>query len=162
LKKNIFANDIGDGAGSLISSSCSGTNIVFKKSSVLSSGFADASMDMIISRFVIEHIVYPQKLIAEAYRVLSPGGVLYLVYPHLIFKATLSTLFVELLSWLTLSANPTYLNPQINEHTYQGGDRDAVWVSNHIKISRMLKKAGFHPVKNVLRESLIIAKKFSQ
>jgi ubiquinone/menaquinone biosynthesis C-methylase UbiE len=157
--KNIFANDIGTGAGSLILSRRPENHIEFRKSSVLSSGFADNSMDMIISRFVIEHIVYPQRFIAEARRILAAGGILYLVYPHLIFKVNFSTLIVELLSWLTLSANPTYLKPQIDDSTHQGGDRDAVWVSNHIKINRMLKKSGFHPVKNVLRESLIIAEK---
>lgn len=156
--KKIFANDICDAAGSRISSGTSGYNLVFRKVSVLSSGFLEDSMDMIISRFVIEHVVYPQKLLTEAYRILAPGGILYLVYPHLLFKISFVTLIIELISWIRLSEKPTYLQPQIDDFTYQGGDREAVWVSNHVKIVRMLKRAGFHLVNNILTESLIIEK----
>lgn len=60
--KQIFANDIGDTAGRIISAKGSGYNLVFRKANVLSSGFPGDSMDLIISRFVIEHVVYPQKL----------------------------------------------------------------------------------------------------
>ncbi len=157
--KKIFANDIGNAAESLISSRTSEHNLIFRKASVLSSGFPENSMDMIISHFVIEHVVYPQNFLTEAHRILVPGGVLYLVYPHLLFKISFCTLIIELISWITLSEKPTYLNPQINDRTYQGGDRDAVWVSNHVKIVRMLKRAGFHVANNILTESLIIAKK---
>ena len=100
-----------------------------------------------------------QKLLGEAYRILAPGGVLYLVYPHLLFKSSLFTIIIELISWITLSEMPIYLNPQINDRTYMGGDRDAVWVSNHIKIIRMLKRIGFKVENSILTESLIIAKK---
>lgn len=95
----------------------------------------------------------------EAYRILAPGGILYLVYPHLLFKISFRTLMSELISWITLSEKPTYLQPQIDDRTYQGGDREAVWVSNHVKIVRMLKRAGFYLANNILTESLIIAKK---
>jgi SAM-dependent methyltransferase len=45
--------------------------------------FADAVFDGIICQAVLEHVPYPQKVIAEMYRVLNPGGILYIEVPFL-------------------------------------------------------------------------------
>jgi len=115
--------------------------------------------DMIISRYVVEHTVHPQKYLSEAYEMLMPGGVLYLVYPHLLFKVSLWVTFKEVFSWLTSSERLIYLDPQVDDKTYLGRNRDAVWLSNHIKIMRMMKRVGFRIEKNILSESSIIARK---
>ena len=44
---------------------------------------ADGSVDAILSSQVIEHLPDPEKAIAEAARVLKPGGLLFLSYPYL-------------------------------------------------------------------------------
>lgn len=43
-------------------------------------------LDLIISNSVIEHIRYPEKFLAEAYRVLKPGGKIYISVPFFAFE----------------------------------------------------------------------------
>ncbi|OGB74836.1 hypothetical protein A2810_00140 [candidate division Kazan bacterium RIFCSPHIGHO2_01_FULL_49_10] len=38
--------------------------------------YPDATFDLIVAAEVLEHLIYPEKVVAEAYRVLKPGGVL--------------------------------------------------------------------------------------
>jgi SAM-dependent methyltransferase len=45
--------------------------------------FADASFDTVLATQVLEHVAEPGALIAEAARVLRPGGVLLLTAPHI-------------------------------------------------------------------------------
>ena len=46
--------------------------------------FKDNSIEAIINEFVLEHIKEPEKVIAEIYRVLRPGGLIYLTAPFLV------------------------------------------------------------------------------
>lgn len=43
----------------------------------------DNSVDIVISEFVIEHLANPQKVFAEIYRILKPGGVFVFLTPNL-------------------------------------------------------------------------------
>ena len=44
--------------------------------------FADASFDLIVCKWVVEHLADPAKDFAEAYRVLKPGGAIVLLTPN--------------------------------------------------------------------------------
>ena len=92
-------------------------------------------------------------------RVLKPNGVIYLLYPQLLLKVTLPTILHEVFSWLFTPDQLTYLDPQIGETTSDADDQDAVWLTNPVKICRLLKKSGFRIVSNVPTQSLVIARK---
>jgi len=157
--KPIFANDIGKSAGCLLKEPIP-KNFTFKKASVLNSQFDIASFDLVISKYVIEHVVYPDDMIKEAHRILKPNGYLYLVYPHLIFRADVGTILKELVSWATFSRKLTYLDPQVDsDKPLLESDDDAAWLSNPVKIQRMMKDCGFNIVANKPTQSLLIAKK---
>ncbi|NQT92401.1 MAG: class I SAM-dependent methyltransferase [Lentisphaerae bacterium] len=155
--KQIHAVDIGANAGTLIAGNKAGVD--FRQSSVLSTPYADVSMDMLVSRFVIEHVVHPDRLLAEAFRILKPRGVLYLLYPQLLLKVSFGTGMREVISWIFNPDRLTYLDPDINETTSDTDDQDAVWLTNPFKIARLLRAAGFRIMANVPTESLVIAGK---
>jgi len=155
--KRIHAIDIGSNAGALIAQRKA--PVQFHRASVLAAPFPDASMDLVISRFVIEHTIYPEKLLSEAWRILRPGGTLYLLYPQLLLKVTLVTALREALMWVVRPGGITYLDPQINETTSDTDDQDAVWLANPVAISRLLRKQGFTIAANVPTESLVAGKK---
>lgn len=155
--KHIHALDIGTHAGTLIAAS--GLKIDFRHGNVLDAPFSDRSIDMVISRFVIEHTIHPDTLIREAHRVLKPGGIIYLLYPQLLLKVSWLTVFHEIFSWISRPNHLTYLDPQIGETTGDADDQDAVWLTNPVKIRRLLKRCGFNIVANVPTQSLVIARK---
>jgi len=156
-EKRIHALDIGVHAAAIIKqASC---RVDFVQGSVLEAPFDDASFDLVISRFVIEHTIHPEKLIAEAHRILRPNGIFYLMYPQLLLKVTLATALREICSWAFSPGKLTYLDPQISDATGDADDQDAVWLTNPVKIRSLVKNAGFQILKNVPLQSLIIAKK---
>lgn len=155
--KRIHAIDIGAHAATLITQSREKVN--FKHGSVLDAPVEDHSIDMLISRFVIEHTIHPSKLIAEAYRLLRPQGIFYLLYPQLLLKVSLMTAMRELSSWIFTPDRLTYLDPQIGATTGDADDQDAVWLSNPFKLKRMLTSCGFQVLHSVPSQSLLIARK---
>jgi len=156
-EKRIHALDIGVHAAAIIKqASC---RVDFVQGSVLEAPFDDASFDLVISRFVIEHTIHPEKLIAEAYRILRPNGIFYLMYPQLLLKVTLATALREVCSWAFSPGNLTYLDPQISDTTGDADDQDAVWLTNPVSTRQLVKKAGFRVLNNVPLQSLIIARK---
>jgi len=157
-QKQIHALDIGLHAAALINQTKS--KVSFQQGSVLDAPLHDSSMDMIVSRFVIEHTIHPDKLIAEAYRMLRPNGIMYLLYPQLLLKVPVSVIIREVFSWLFLSRKLTYLDPQIGTTTSDADDQDAVWLTNPVKIKQILKAHGFKIVRSVPTQSLVIARKF--
>jgi len=156
-QKSIHAIDIGAHAATLIAKS--NVQIHFRQGSVLDAPLPDASIDMLISRFVIEHTVHPEKLISEAHRILRPQGIFYLLYPQLLLKVSLATALRELFSCVFTPDRLTYLDPQIGETTGDADDQDAVWLTNPIRLTRLLKRSGFRVLKNVPHQSLLIARK---
>lgn len=55
--------------------------VQYKNYDLTSTPFSDGQFDYVILGEVIEHLEYPQKAIAEAFRLLKPGGVLALSTP---------------------------------------------------------------------------------
>jgi len=57
-------------------------NARFRAASVYESGLPDGSYDWVVSFYVLEHCVYPQRLLAEMVRLLKPGGRAAIICPH--------------------------------------------------------------------------------
>jgi ubiquinone/menaquinone biosynthesis C-methylase UbiE len=49
--------------------------------------FADASFDVVLSMYVVEHLVFPHRYLDEAWRVLKAGGTLLTIAPNFATKA---------------------------------------------------------------------------
>jgi SAM-dependent methyltransferase len=83
------------------------------------------TFDVVTLMDVIEHVPEPQDLVAEIYRVLRPGGVLYIVTPN----------FGSFFVWL------------------YGAEAFGVWPDHHVvyfepsTLRRLLKKVGFQSVR---------------
>lgn len=56
--------------------------ITWKKEDIQALSFSDNMFDRIVSCETIEHVPRPEKAIMELYRVLKPGGILYLTCPN--------------------------------------------------------------------------------
>ena len=84
--------------------------------------FPDNSFDTVFSISVLDHVIYPKKVLAEIHRTLRPGGIIYTSLPsrHLTWKTELvKTLF-----------------PQFRSATH-------VVEFNHQKLYNFLTRAGF-------------------
>jgi SAM-dependent methyltransferase len=57
-------------------------NIIWQQEDIENISFKDASFDTVISCETIEHIAHPGKGLSELYRVLKPGGRLFLTCPN--------------------------------------------------------------------------------
>lgn len=60
-------------------------NLQFLPQPIESLSCADNSIDIILCNQVYEHVLNPQDLIAEIYRILKPGGYCYFAGPNLLF-----------------------------------------------------------------------------
>ncbi|MBN2301445.1 MAG: class I SAM-dependent methyltransferase [Lentisphaerae bacterium] len=156
----IWGIDIGDTAEKLAvekTDQAGMDNLVFRRGNLISSGFADNMFDVVVSRFVVEHVVCPVEMVEEACRILRPGGILYMVYPHLLLTASVRATFRELVSWLRPGISITYLNPDFS--CAPCADADAVWLTNDIKLRRILRHAGLTIECNKRAQSLLVARK---
>ncbi len=155
--KEVIALDLGESSGGKIGRGARG--IEFHRGDALASPFEDGRFDMVINRFVIEHSVFPEKLVSEIHRILRPGGVLYLIYPQLLLRVDPATFLFEVCSWISPRFRLTYLDPELSDSTAQADDRDAVWLSNPVKVRRMIQAAGFDVVVDRPVESLMVGRK---
>jgi 2-polyprenyl-3-methyl-5-hydroxy-6-metoxy-1,4-benzoquinol methylase len=57
-------------------------NIMWQKENIQALSFPDNTFDRIVSCETIEHVPDPAKAVRELYRVLKPGGILYLTCPN--------------------------------------------------------------------------------
>jgi hypothetical protein len=70
-----------EGVGDVIRLDMDASYPIDVAASVTALPFADETIDRICSNSLFEHVRYPNEIIAEAFRVLRPGGVLYTVVP---------------------------------------------------------------------------------
>lgn len=156
---SVWGVDIGKTADSLAKAKLDKglKNLNFKSGNLLKTGFSDGMFDLIVSRFVIEHVVYPFDMVKEAYRLLRPGGVFYLVYPHLLINASASAMWTEFVSLFSRGPAITYIEPVLS--CPLGGDADAAWLCDSIKVLRMLRSAGFRVVTSKPMQSMIEAQR---
>lgn len=155
--KRIHAIDTGKCAGKLLQDAPS--NLTYRTGSVLDATYPAASMDLVISRFVIEHLIQPERMLAEAHRILKPAGCLYLLYPQLMLRAEATAILAEIATWLSGSSAITYLDPEISAQTDRADDHDAVWLTNPVKMARLVRRGGFRVLHNIPPQSLIVAQK---
>lgn len=99
--------------------------------------FADESLDFALLNHVYEHVPDPGRLFAEAYRVLRPGGCVYvaagnrraIVEPH--YR-------LPFLSWLPRGAASLYLR-----WTRRGASYETITFLNYRPLTRLMRGAGF-------------------
>lgn len=112
---------------------------------------ADSSIDLIASLQVLEHVADPQRVIFEAFRVLKPGGYIFIAYenylsfwePH--YKVRWLPLLPKPIGMLYLRAlgrDPKFLNDAVTYTTFAG-------------VRRTFFRAGFECMRlRAIRESL--------
>jgi len=103
----------------------------------LPSGF----FDVILSNQTMEHLINPDNLLEEVYRLLKPGGYLYLSVPNL---CSLHNRLFILLGW-----QPTCISPsrkhllKIPVLGYVGGGREHLTAFSPMALKQMLNLYGF-------------------
>jgi SAM-dependent methyltransferase len=85
--------------------------------------------DIVINSHTIEHVYNDDKLMREMFRVLKPGGILFLVTPH------------DADHYNTMVNHDDRRNPRFPDQTYH------VWLYNAETIAYMAELAGFHVLK---------------
>jgi SAM-dependent methyltransferase len=108
--------------------------------------FADSSFDLAICTEVIEHLLWPQGLLAEIRRVLSPAGHLLVSVPNCV-SATYRVAWVlgKIPSCAACGNLPAQIGPTVYE-------RDSGTIAGHVvdfskpRLAALLDYAGFEPV----------------
>ena len=91
------------------------------QSDIQSMGFADSSFDLVVGIHVLEHVLDPRATIAEIYRVLCKGGMLFAVCPCMShIKARLA------------GRNWKYVLPPVH-----------LWYFTPVTLARLLESCGF-------------------
>jgi len=105
--------------------------------------FADGVFDVVVSKWVAEHLEHPERDFRECARVLKPGGALVLLTPnaHSIFT-------------LISRAIPYRLKQVIKGRLFQGHEEDTfrTWyrANTRRQLARLTKEAGFREARFVL------------
>jgi len=109
--------------------------------------FDDASFDFVICTEVLEHLLWPQRLLAEAHRVLSANGKILVSIPNI---ASLSYRAAWMLGRVPSCAASGNLPPELGSTSYSKGDNELV--GGHVidfnlnRILRLLELVRFAPM----------------
>lgn len=99
--------------------------------------FADESLDFALLNHVYEHVQDPASLFAEAYRVLRPGGAVYVTAGNR--RAVMEPHYrLPFLSWLPTRAASAYLR-----WTGRGKNYDDIRFLTYRPLTRLMRQAGF-------------------
>jgi len=100
----------------------------------------DNSIDAVINEFVLEHVKEPEKIIKEIYRVLKPGGILYLAVP---FVASFHSSPSDYYRWTKLGLREMLKNFDESECRIRCGSTSALvyvfseWISTILSLGIM-------------------------
>lgn len=106
---------------------------------------ADGSQDIVILESVLEHVESVGKSLAEAYRVLAPGGVAYITTTNRLHLARNGEFNVPLFQWLPGLVKESYVfhhlhrDPRLANAT----ERPAVHWFTYSELCRLGREAGF-------------------
>jgi len=110
--------------------------------------FQTDSLDLVICTEVLEHLLWPQQVVAEAIRVLRPGGDFLVSVPNI---ASLSYRLSWLLGRIHSCASSANLPRDMGSTAYEDGEgrlRGGHVVDfNRARITNLLGRAGFRVVK---------------
>lgn len=103
--------------------------------------FPDFSFDVVTMNSVLHHLPDTARFLAEAARVLRPGGVL--IIAHEPNRAFFTNAFLRLISWfLQKCAGLTARLKRLGERRLAGGRLDA-WTEIYRRINQRLREGGF-------------------
>lgn len=121
--------------------------------------FKDESFDTVLLFDVLEHVVYPEKVFREIFRVLRQDGCLLIISPNMIFseKVPLTIKVKEILDILLMNRKLRYIKPDTSQCAC--GDKEACLITNPLKIKNLLKHIGFNNVSGNILRCRLIAKK---
>ena len=117
------------------------------------------TFDTVLLFDVLEHVVYPQSMFKEFFRVLKKGGYLIIISPNLMFnpRVPIGTKILEAIDYLRPSAEFRYVKPLTDKCAC--GDQEATLITNPIKVMRTLRWAGFKMIRKSYLRCQLIAKK---
>ena len=88
--------------------------------------FADNSVDGVMSLALLEHVQHPEKIVAEIYRVLRPGGSVFCVVP---FMQAIHASPHDFRRWTSHGLRLLFSDFEVNEvRTEAGPTSGAIWV----------------------------------
>src|SRR3954447_15303622 len=124
---------------------------------------ADGSQDIVILESVLEHVESVGKSLAEAYRVLAPGGVAYITTTNRLHLARNGEFNVPLFQWLPGLVKESYVfhhlhrDPRLANAT----ERPAVHWFTYSELCRLGREAGFFKFYSLLDVKAPVAAEFS-
>jgi 2-polyprenyl-3-methyl-5-hydroxy-6-metoxy-1,4-benzoquinol methylase len=105
-------------------------------------GFPNHSFDVITSFYLIEHLPYPMVFFKECYRILKPGGVLLLRYPHTTPIKSLLHFFAIKNRLYDLPAHLSDFSPKMIQQCLKktGFEKIQHWIGGHTLPNPMGKR----------------------
>ncbi len=114
--------------------------------------FRDACLDLVFCQQIIEHVVYPERVLAEIARVLRPGGILFLSAPNRLGRHTVPKLrrIVQELTGGTEVKRIRPVSPELlgrwtaSDDIYALQDTDMCNETTVFQALRLVRRVGLH------------------
>lgn len=131
----------------------------FVQSDLESLPFKEGTFDTVLLFDVLEHIVYPDAMFKEFFRVLKKGGVLVIVSPNLMFnpRVPLKIKMLEAIDYLRPRSGFRFVEPLTDGCAC--GDQEATLITNPVKVMRALRRIGFGILQGSKVRCRIVARK---
>ena len=124
---------------------------------------SDASQDIVFLESVLEHVESVATSLAEAYRVLAPGGVAYITTTNRLHLARNGEFNVPLFQWLPPLVKESYVFQHLHHdpRLANGTERPAVHWFTYSQLCRLGREAGFFKFYSLLDVKAPVATDFS-